>query len=90
METELLASAPPDTELVKPKLGLKVVVKVNVVVICGVAVRFRLGVAVRLRRGVAVTVLEKFLIKFLLKDFIAENILLVYLEAGHIPMKGVL
>ncbi len=88
----LLASALPDTELVSPKPGLKVVVIANVVVICGVAVRLRLGVAVRLRLGVVVKELVRFLIKskFLLNDFIVDIILLAYPKAGDIPIKAVL
>ena len=76
-DTELLASVLPDTAFVSPKLGLKVVVIAIVVVICGVAVALKLGVAVRLRLGVAVKVLVKFLIQFLLNDFIADIILFI-------------
>ena len=91
-DAELLASVLPDTELVSPKPGLKVVVIANVVVICGVAVRLRLGVVVRLRLGVAVKVLVKFLIKskFLLNDFIAGTILFVCPKTGYIPSKALL
>ena len=95
-DTELLAPALPDTELVSSKLGLKVVVIATVVDISGVAARLSLGVAVkltlgiavRLRLGVAVKVLVKFLIKFLLNDFIADTIILVYPKTGRIPIKA--
>lgn len=97
-DTELLAPALPDTELVSAKLGLKVVVIDTVVDICGVAVRLkpgvaarlRPGVAVRLRPGVAVKVLAKFFIKYLLNDFIADSILLVYPKTGRILIKAVM
>jgi hypothetical protein len=105
-DTELLASALPDTELVSPKPGLKVVVIANVVDICGVAARLTLGVVDRVRLGVPVKVLVKagvavkvlvkgsikFFIKFkfLLNDFIADIILLVYPKTGRIPIKAVL
>jgi hypothetical protein len=88
-DAELLASALPDTELVSPKPGLKVVVIATVVDICGVAVKLRLGVAVRLRLGVAVKVLVRFLIKFL-NEFIADIILFKYPKAGFILIKAIL